>query len=102
MAANAQTRAFVHYRSDGSWGWLDDSSAKSEIEVVAGDVRDHDSVVRAAKDRDIIFHLAALIGIPYSYHAPRSYLETNVQGTLNVLQAARDLQVERLARKFHR
>ena len=96
VAVGAETRAFVHYRSDGSWGWLDDSSAKSDIEVVAGDVRDYDSVVRAAKDRDIIFHLAALIGIPYSYHAPRSYLTTNVEGTLNVLQAARSLHVEKL------
>lgn len=84
----ARTRALVRYNSSGLWGWLDSSPLKDEIEVVQGDVRDYESVRRAARDVDIVFHLAALIGIPYSYQAPRSYMHTNVEGTLNVLQAA--------------
>lgn len=92
----AQTRALVRYNSAGSWGWLDFSSAKDHTEVVAGDIRDRDSVTQAMKDVDIVFHLAALIAIPYSYHAPLSYTRTNVEGTLNILQAARDLDVERV------
>ena len=90
------TRAFVHYRGNGSWGWLDQSPCKKELEVVAGDVRDRDSVVTAMKGVDVVFHLAALIGIPYSYHAAASYVQTNIEGTLNVLQAARDLGIERV------
>src|SRR5215471_21395963 len=66
------------------------------MEIIAGDVRDRDRVVSAMKGVDTVFHLAALIGIPYSYHAPSSYVETNIAGTLNVLQAARDLGVERI------
>ena len=92
----AKVSAFVHYRSDGSRGWLDESQHRKEIEFIAGDVRDPDSVRRAIRDRDIVFHLAALIGIPYSNQAPRSYVATNINGTLNVLQAARDFQVERI------
>ena len=92
----AHTRAFVHYRSNGSWGWLDSSPRKADIEVIAGDVRDRDCIVAAMRGVDVVLHLAALIGIPYSYHAPASYVETNIQGTLNVLQAARDLNVERV------
>lgn len=92
----AETRAMVHYRSDGSWGWLDQSDLSKDMEVVAGDVRDHGSVARAVTSREIVFHLAALIAIPYSYHAPQSYLKTNIEGTLNVLQAIRDTGAERL------
>ena len=84
----AQTRAFVRYSSTGSWGWLDQSPVKNDVEVVLGDVRDHDIVEQSLKDVDIVFHLAALIAIPYSYHAPLSYVRTNVEGTLNVLQGA--------------
>jgi dTDP-glucose 4,6-dehydratase len=83
----ARTRAFVRYTSNGSWGWLDQSDLKNEFEVFQGDIRDHDTVVRAVTNADIVFHLAALIAIPYSYHAPLSYVRTNVEGTLNVLQA---------------
>src|SRR5205807_2756647 len=89
----AKTRALVHYRGNGSSGWLDESSFRKDMEIVAGDVRDRDCVVHAMKGVDVVFHLAALIGIPYSYHAPASYLETNIGGTLNVLQAGRDLGV---------
>lgn len=83
----AETRAFVRYSSTGSWGWLDQSPLKSEMEVVLGDIRDQDTVSRAVENADVVFHLAALIAIPYSYHAPLSYVRTNVEGTLNVLQA---------------
>ena len=92
----AKTRALVHYRSNGSWGWLDDSPRIGEIEVLAGDVRDRDCVAKAMKGREVVFHLAALIGIPYSYDAPGSYISTNITGTTNVLQVALDLGVERM------
>ena len=94
VALGAETRVLVHYRSDGSWGWLDGSSARDSIEVIAGDIRDRDSVNTAMRDRQIVFHLAALIGIPYSYHAPMSYVHTNIEGATNVLLAARDAPVE--------
>jgi len=92
----ADTRAFVHYNSLGRWGWLDYSLVKSQIEVVAGDIADRDSVRQAMQGIDVIFHLAALIGIPYSYHAPLSCVRTNVEGTLNVLQASLENDVERV------
>jgi dTDP-glucose 4,6-dehydratase len=84
----ANTRAFVRYSSTGSWGWLDQSPLKNDFEVVLGDIRDQDTVANALKDVEVVFHLAALIAIPYSYHAPLSYVRTNVEGTLNVLQGA--------------
>ena len=96
VSEGAHTRALVHYRSDGSRGWLEGSLKKNEIEVIAGDVCDSEIVVRAMRQTDVVFHLAALIGIPYSYDAPRSYVHTNVTGTLNVLQAARDLEIQRV------
>ena len=92
----ADVRAMVHYNSLGTWGWLDSSPLRDEIEVLAGDISDRDSVRRAAEGRQIIFHLAALIAIPYSYHAPLSYVRTNIEGTLNVMQIARDLDIERV------
>jgi NAD dependent epimerase/dehydratase len=94
--SGAEVRALVHYRGNGSWGWLDQSTHKTHFEVVAGDVTDRDSVAAAMKSTSIVFHLAALIGIPYSYQAPVSYVRTNIEGTLNVLQAARDANVERV------
>jgi NAD dependent epimerase/dehydratase len=92
----ARVRAFVRYKSDGSWGWLDHSPHKADLEVVAGDVADAGSVGRAVAGCEAVFHLAALIGIPYSYQAPLSYLRTNVEGTLNILQAAREAGVQRV------
>lgn len=95
-ALGADVRAFVRYTSTGNWGWLDQSTVKSDIEVALGDVRDFFSVREAMRGREVVFHLAALIGIPYSYQAPQSYLQTNVEGTLNVLQAARELDTGRV------
>lgn len=92
----AETRAMVHYRSDGSRGWLDQSDLSKDMEIIAGDVRDHGSVAQAVTGREIVFHLAALIAIPYSYQAPLSYVKTNVEGTVNVLQACRETGVQRL------
>ncbi|NLE21472.1 MAG: SDR family NAD(P)-dependent oxidoreductase [Actinobacteria bacterium] len=92
----AHVRALVHYNALGSRGWLDRSDLVDEMEVVAGDVTDRDSVVRAVGGVDIVFHLASLIAIPYSYRAPESYVRVNVGGALNVAQAARDADVERL------
>ncbi len=91
VTSGAQVRAFVHYNALGTWGWLDHSPLRDQMESVAGDITDAESVRQAAKGVETIFHLAALIGIPYSYRAPFSYVRTNVEGTLNVLQAARDL-----------
>lgn len=88
VSLGARTRALVRYNSAGSWGWLDQSPVKNDVEVVQGDIRDQDSTQRAIEDVDVVFHLAALIAIPYSYQAPLSYVRTNVEGTLNVLQSA--------------
>src|SRR6185295_13154757 len=90
----AKTRAFVRYSSTGAWGWLDQSPLKNDVEVVLGDIRDQDTVIHALAGVDIVFHLAALIAIPYSYQAPLSYVRTNVEGTLNVLQAAQRVESE--------
>ena len=92
----ASTRALVHYNALGTWGWLDQSPVRGNVEVVAGDICDRDSVRQAMQGVEVVFHLAALIGIPYSYHAPVSYVRTNVEGTLNVLQVARELGVARV------
>ncbi|MDE2060237.1 MAG: SDR family NAD(P)-dependent oxidoreductase, partial [candidate division NC10 bacterium] len=92
----ARVRAFVHYNALGGAGWLDDSPLSDQMEIFAGDICDRDSVRSAMRGTEVIFHLAALIGIPYSYHAPASYVRTNIEGTLNILQAARDLNVQRV------
>jgi len=83
-------RAMVLYNYACSWGWLEESAVRGEVEVFLGDVRDPFGVAKAMEGRELVFHLAALIGIPYSYYAPASYVETNVTGTLNVVQAARE------------
>ncbi|MBI3534468.1 MAG: SDR family NAD(P)-dependent oxidoreductase [Deltaproteobacteria bacterium] len=91
-------RAFVFYNSFNSWGWLDHlpKEIRSEIDVFSGDIRDPFGVNEAVKSCDIVFHLASLIAIPYSYHSPANYVETNIQGTLNILQAARKLEVSKI------
>ena len=93
-------RAFVFYNSFGSWGWLDgvDRRITGSMEIAAGDIRDYDCVRKAVRGVDVVFHLAALISIPYSYQAPQSFVDTNVKGTLNVVQAARE---EGLSRVVH-
>ncbi|UTH00863.1 NAD-dependent 4,6-dehydratase LegB [Macrococcoides canis] len=91
-------RAFVYYNSFNSWGWLDDSpkEIKDKLEIFSGDIRDPNGVREAMKDIDVVYHLAALIAIPFSYHSPDSYVDTNIKGTLNVLQAAKELNTERV------
>lgn len=98
LEEGCHVRAFVYYNSFNSWGWLDtlSSEQKKKLDIFSGDVRDPNGVRVAMKDIDIVFHLAALIAIPYSYHSPDSYIDTNVKGTLNIMQAARDLGVERV------
>jgi len=91
-------RAFCYYNSFNSWGWLDTlpKTTLDKIDIFMGDIRDPNGVRTAMEGMDIVFHLAALIAIPFSYHSPDSYIDTNVKGTLNVLQAARDLKTERV------
>ncbi|HLO60810.1 MAG TPA: NAD-dependent 4,6-dehydratase LegB [Lentimicrobium sp.] len=84
-------RALAQYNSFNNWGWLEDITAHDNLEVVTGDIRDPYFVKKIVHDCDIIFHLAALIAIPYSYHAPDSYVDTNIKGTLNVCQAAKEV-----------
>ena len=98
LRMGCKVRAFAYYNSFGSWGWLD-HLAKDQldsIEVVTGDIRDRGSVTKAMEGIDVVFHLAALIGIPYSYDSPESYVGTNISGTLNVLEEARRLGTERI------
>jgi len=94
----ADVRSYVLYNSFGLWGWLDSFSKDQldQIEIFMGDIRDENNIRRATKEVDIVFHLAALIGIPYSYYSAGSYVSTNVNGTLNVLQAAKDENIEKL------
>jgi len=98
VRAGHEVRAFVLYNSFGSWGWLDScgEDVKGRFEVFSGDIRDPNGVKTAMKGCDAVLHLAALIAIPYSYHSPDTYVDTNVKGTLNILQAARELGVQRV------
>lgn len=98
LSEGHEVKAFVMYNSFNSWGWLDSlpKTVLSEIEIFAGDIRDPNGVRTAMKGVTQVFHLAALIAIPFSYHSPDSYVDTNIKGTLNVLQAARDLELERV------
>ncbi len=89
-------KVFDKYNSDNKWGWLDHSKIKNELEVELGDIRDFDSVYKSMKDCKAIIHLAALIGIPYSYVSPLAYLRTNVEGTYNVLEASKLLQLNQV------
>jgi dTDP-glucose 4,6-dehydratase len=93
-----EVRAFVLYNSFNSWGWLDDSdkSVRESIDVFAGDIRDPHGVDNAVSGQEVILNLAALIAIPYSYHSPDTYIDTNIKGTLNILQAARRHEVSRV------
>lgn len=93
-----EVKAFVYYNSFNTWGWLDtvNSDIMDHVEIFAGDVRDPHGVKTSLEGCDAVFHLAALIGIPFSYHSPDTYVDTNIKGTLNVLQAARELETERV------
>lgn len=93
-----EVKAFTYYNSFNTWGWLDTFPKEKldQIEIFQGDIRDPNGVREAMKGVDGVFHLAALIAIPFSYHSPDSYVDTNIKGTLNVLQAARDLSLERV------
>jgi nucleoside-diphosphate-sugar epimerase len=98
ISRGAQVKAFVMYNSFNTWGWID-TFAPGDIEavdVVCGDIRESDMLKRALKDVDIVFHLAALIAIPYSYASPSSYVKTNIEGTLNLLQTGLDCGVEKI------
>ena len=98
VLAGYEVRAFVLYNSFNSWGWLDHCSEdmRGKFEVFAGDIRDSGGVRTAMKDCDAVLHLAALIAIPYSYHSPETYIDTNIKGTLNIVQAARELGVSKV------
>jgi NAD dependent epimerase/dehydratase len=98
LEENCQVKAFVYYNSFNSWGWLDSLPEEilKNIEIFAGDIRDPNGVETAMKGCEIVFHLAALIAIPFSYHSPDSYVDTNIKGTLNVLQSARKLGIEKV------
>lgn len=96
--AGYSVRAFVYYNSFNSYGWLDTipDEVKSKIQFFSGDIRDPNGVRESMKGVDIVFHLAALIAIPFSYHSPDSYIDTNVKGTMNILQSARDHNIKRV------
>lgn len=98
LQRGCKVRAFVFYNSFNSWGWLDTlpKDVLAGIDIFSGDIRDPNGVLQAMKGCDAVFHLAALIAIPFSYHSPDSYVDTNIKGTLNVLQAARQLGTERV------
>jgi len=94
LQRGALVRAFVRYNSQNSWGWLEKLRDHDHLEIIAGDVRDYDMVAKALEGCESIFHLAALIGIPYSYVSPLAYIRTNIEGTYNVLQVAKELGVK--------
>ena len=98
IKSGLNVKAFCFYNSNSSWGWLDklDNHIKKDLEVVLGDIRDFQLVKNAMKDCNEVYHLASLIAIPYSYIAPSSYVDTNIHGTLNVVQAARDLNIDKV------
>jgi len=89
-----KVKAFIRYNSKNNWGWLEHSDVKDEIEIITGDIRDYDSVYNALDGCQTVFHLAALIGIPYSYVSPLAYIKTNVEGTYNILEASKQRGIE--------
>lgn len=98
LQAGCKVKAFCYYNSFNSWGWIDTLPAElqKQLEIFTGDIRDPNGVRTAVKGCDVIFHLAALIAIPFSYHSPDNYVDTNIKGTLNILQAARDFDVSKI------
>lgn len=96
LQEGCKVKAFCCYNSFNSWGWLDTVPVNDRLEIFLGDIRDPNGVRTAMKNVDVVFHLAALIAIPFSYHSPDNYVDTNIKGTLNILQAGRDMQVEKI------
>lgn len=98
MEIGAEVTALVQYNSFNNWGWIDtfDKSVKESINVIAGDVREYDCIKRVVKGSEVVFHLAALIAIPYSYSSPMAYVRTNIEGTTNVLEACREYDVKKI------
>jgi len=94
VSSGYSVKAFVRYNSRNTWGWIDESPLRNDMEVICGDIRDADFINRTIRGCDSVFHLAALIGIPYSYDSPKTYIETNVMGTYNILEAARNHNLE--------
>ena len=96
--SHANVKAFVCYNSFNNWGWLDSLPKEKieSIEIIQGDIRDSNGVRSAMKGCDMVFHLAALIAIPYSYNSPATYIDTNIKGTLNILQAAKDSNIKKI------
>ena len=88
--------AFDRYNSNNDWGWLEKSRLKNDCQIILGDIRDYDSICKSMKGCDAVFHLAALIGIPYSYLSPLAYIRTNIEGTYNVLESAKNLELEQI------
>ena len=91
-----RVKAFDRYNPNNDWGWLENSVYKNELNVILGDIRDYDSVSKAMKGCSAVFHLAALIGIPYSYISPLAYIRTNVEGTYNVLESVNNLGLDQV------
>ena len=91
-----KVKAFIRYNSKNSWGWLENSEYLQDIEIITGDIRDYDSIKAAVNNCDAVYHLAALIGIPYSYISPQAYIRTNIEGTYNILQASKECQLEKV------
>ena len=96
VARGYEVKALSQYNSFNNWGWLEQINCKNNVEILSGDIRDFDCCKKISKNVKIIFHLAALIAIPYSYVAPNSYVQTNIQGTLNICQAAKENGISRL------
>jgi NAD dependent epimerase/dehydratase len=96
VTAGAEVSALSYYNSFNHWGWLEDVPCRDKIKIISGDIRDYSMMQKTCTDVDIIFHLAALIAIPYSYHAPESYFDTNIKGTMHICQAALEKGVKRV------
>ncbi len=94
LAKGFYVKAFVRYNSKNNWGWLESINQNPNLEIHTGDIRDYDSVFNALRDCDSVFHLAALIGIPYSYVSPIAYIKTNIEGTYNILEASKNLKIK--------
>ena len=87
---------FDRYNSNNDWAWLENSKYKNDFEIILGDIRDYDSVSKSMKGSDVVFHLAALIGIPFSYISPLAYIRTNVEGTYNILESSKNQDIEQI------